>query len=390
MAKKRTNAKRPTNTTANRSQPATAKPAGVRPAPANGTSTGAHANGTVEQPKASTPATRSSPNGSAAASRLAKARTRERRQARVGTPRSSGAESAGARSGRTPEARTRNATQRAQAQRRAAASSFWRRNWPLLATVVSVILLVAIFITVATRQNDTTGIGDPAPGALVKQVTSVSPTVLSEVGVGSSTKSLQVPKGATVLKDSSGKPIFLYVGAEYCPYCAAERWSIIVALSRFGTFDNLHLMKSGVSDGNLSTFTFKGSSYTSQYVTLQAVETADRNGNALETLTSQQQEIFAKYDAPPYTSQAGGIPFFSIANQYIQTNAGYDASLLNGLTWQQIGDKLSDPNDPVTKAVVGEANYLTAAVCTTASQQPASVCKSATIQQIQSQLPKGS
>ena len=29
------------------------------------------------------------------------------------------------------------------------------------------------------------------------------------------------------------------MGAEYCPYCAAQRWAMIVALSRFGTFSGL-------------------------------------------------------------------------------------------------------------------------------------------------------
>jgi hypothetical protein len=31
----------------------------------------------------------------------------------------------------------------------------------------------------------------------------------------------------------------LYIGAEYCPYCAAERWPLVMALSKFGTFSNL-------------------------------------------------------------------------------------------------------------------------------------------------------
>ena len=38
---------------------------------------------------------------------------------------------------------------------------------------------------------------------------------------------------------SGGKPEVLYVGTEFCPYCAAESWSLIVALSRFGQFSGL-------------------------------------------------------------------------------------------------------------------------------------------------------
>jgi len=33
----------------------------------------------------------------------------------------------------------------------------------------------------------------------------------------------------------------VYIGAEYCPYCAVERWPLIVALNRFGTLTNLGL-----------------------------------------------------------------------------------------------------------------------------------------------------
>jgi len=30
-----------------------------------------------------------------------------------------------------------------------------------------------------------------------------------------------------------------YVGGEYCPYCAIQRWALLVALSKFGSFTNL-------------------------------------------------------------------------------------------------------------------------------------------------------
>ncbi len=50
------------------------------------------------------------------------------------------------------------------------------------------------------------------------------------------------PHGAThrahrpAAADRRGKPEVLFVGAEFCPFCAAERWPLIVALSRFGHF----------------------------------------------------------------------------------------------------------------------------------------------------------
>ena len=39
---------------------------------------------------------------------------------------------------------------------------------------------------------------------------------------------------------ASGPAQILFVGAEYCPFCAAERWPLVVALARFGRFPVLH------------------------------------------------------------------------------------------------------------------------------------------------------
>jgi hypothetical protein len=35
--------------------------------------------------------------------------------------------------------------------------------------------------------------------------------------------------------------VFFY-GAEFAPYAGAERWPVVVALSRFGSFEQLGLM----------------------------------------------------------------------------------------------------------------------------------------------------
>lgn len=372
MAKKRSNARRTTNTNtaANRAQSESVK----------SSSTNGGSNGSASR------------SGVSVASRPAT--TTQKPKTSATTTRTNGANGGSAASARLAEARARNAALRAQAQRRTARGTFWRRNWPIITTVVSIVVIIAIFIGIANRpgNSNTAGIGDPVPSTLLKQVTGVNASVFEAVGTGptGTQTSLEVPQGATILKDSSGKPIFLYVGADYCPYCAAERWSMITALSRFGTFKDLTLMRSSVSDGNIPTFSFHGSTYTSQYLTFQPVETQDRDGKTLDTLTKDQQAIFDKFDAPPYTSQAGGIPFFSIANKYVQTNAGYQPTLIADLSWQQIGDKLNDPTDPVTKAIIGEANFLTAAICQTTNQQPAAVCTSATMQQVAKQLPKGS
>src|SRR5258706_4760621 len=116
----------------------------------------------------------------------------------------------------------------------------------------------------------------------------------------------------TLLPGPKALPEVFYMGAEYCPYCAAERWPMIIALSRFGTFSNLKTTSSSSSDvyPNTPTFTFHGATYTSQYVDFVSVETTDRNQNTLETPTAAQQALVNQYDT------GGSIPLVDFCNPY--------------------------------------------------------------------------
>jgi hypothetical protein len=141
------------------------------------------------------------------------------------------------------------------------------------------------------------------------------------------------------------------------------------------------------------TFSFYGSTYTSPYVDFTAVETTTQDPNTpLQTPTAEQQQLLTTYDAPPYTSSqnAGSIPFVDIGGQYVLSGSGFSPQLLQGLTRDQIAQKLSNANDPVTKAIVGHANYLTAAICVATQNKPAQVCSTSAIQAIEPKLPKGS
>ena len=53
-----------------------------------------------------------------------------------------------------------------------------------------------------------------------------------------------------------GKPTFVYIGAQGCPYCAGLRWAIAIALSRFGNFTKLFYDRSATVDGNVPTLMF--------------------------------------------------------------------------------------------------------------------------------------
>jgi hypothetical protein len=270
---------------------------------------------------------------------------------------------------------------------------------PIVGTVVTVGLLVALFVYLGTRGSGAEVL-QPAPASVVQAVTQVSPAVSSTVGMGGLPNPLHATTAGTpILKGAGGKPQVLYIGAEYCPYCAAQRWSMIVALSRFGTFSNLHLTTSSSSDvyPSTNTFTFYQSTYTSPYIDFQSVEQLSNQPDAfgnyktLQVQTQAQQDLMNKYDNPPY-SQQQGIPFLDIGNQYVAISSGFSPQVLQGQSWQEIASALSNPQSGMTQYIVGNANYLTAAICQATNNQPASACGTTTIKQIQTQLaalPKG-
>ena len=186
---------------------------------------------------------------------------------------------------------------------------------------------------------------------------------------------------------SGGKPEVLYMGATYCPYCAAERWALVVALSRFGSFSNLSLIHSSSADvfPSTPTLSFYKSGYTSQYLNFTPVEmlgdTKLSNGQyaPLQKPTATQTALMARYDAPPYVSasSAGAFPFVNIGNQYLVIGSQYQPSDLAKLTWAQVAADIRDPSTTVAKDVDGTANAITAAICKITKNAPAAVCDSA-------------
>ncbi len=268
-----------------------------------------------------------------------------------------------------------------------------RRLMPLYGAGGVLVIVVAIFIIFSLlNTGGSTSANAKTTQAVANSVTTVPLSIYQGIGTGGVTSILQkVTPSVAVLKDSAGKPLIVYVGGEFCPYCAAYRWSIIAALSRFGTFKNLALTTSSSTDiyPDTNTFTFVGSSYTSQYITYSATEIEDRNQQALQTLNAQDQQLFNTYDGPPYSQSAGGIPFLDIANQYVTEASPYNPQDINGMTWSQIAAALGNPGSTPARDIIGTANYLTAAICNVTNNQPASVCQAAPIPTIQQQVNSG-
>lgn len=258
------------------------------------------------------------------------------------------------------------------------------------AAAVVVVVLIIVFVVVSRSAPPAVtqpGLG-PASASLLSAVTEPSPAVVAAVGTGGQPGNLNRLRATTILQGANGKPLIVYVGAEYCPYCAAERWSIVMAMARFGTFSSLQQAMSSSTDvdPNTHTFTFHGSSYSSTIVDFQPVELEDRNQQPLESPSAQISQIFGSIDQPPYTASVGGFPFLDVGGRFTLNATSYDPALLQGLTWDQIAADLSDASSPVTRAIVGNANYLTAAICAVTQNQPTSACSLPVVQTVETTL----
>jgi hypothetical protein len=252
-----------------------------------------------------------------------------------------------------------------------------------VAVVAGIALLVAAFLIIRWYTTPT----PPPPLAagstqqVITSITTIPATEFDAVGTGTAQNTLK-PVSGTLLTGPNGRPEVFYLGAEFCPYCAAERWPMIIALSRFGTFSGLKTTTSSSTDAypNTPTFTFHGAAYTSQYVDFVGVETSDRDGKPLESPTPAQRAIVSQYDT------SGTIPFVDFGNRYAISGATYLPDVLSGMSWQAIADSLQQPASPQAKAILGSANLITAAVCKLTTDQPASVCASPAIQAIEKTL----
>ncbi|HXQ19289.1 MAG TPA: DUF929 family protein [Acidimicrobiales bacterium] len=267
------------------------------------------------------------------------------------------------------------------------------------AVVLVLVIVVVLVVVKITGGNTTASSGPPASvtsSAIVQQVSQVPASVFDAVGVSSSVAPLTPPiviKGQPPLtfKAASGTslPGVYYYGAEYCPYCAAERWSIITALSRFGTFKGLDNMVSSSTDvfPNTQTFTFFHATYTSKYIVFRPQEYESNQVNSsgtgytiLQQFKGNEAALVNKYDSSTYfpaslQQGANGFPFIDIGNKVLSSTS-YPPSLLQGLTRDEIASTLSNAKSPVTQAIIASANYLTASICAITGQQPAGVCTS--------------
>jgi hypothetical protein len=183
---------------------------------------------------------------------------------------------------------------------------------------------------------------------------------------------------------ADGKPEVLYVANEYCPYCVAENWSLIVALSRFGQFTGLSTSRSPAfaNIAPIDGWTFSGSSYTSPYLAFVPVENRSNvlvrpkadpayatSYRVRQKLTPAQQAVFGTFDS------LGQTPFLDFGGKATMLGSTVSPPVLAGSSWSTIAAGLRRPESPADMAIIAGAHTLTAEFCQLTHDRPAAACR---------------
>jgi hypothetical protein len=265
--------------------------------------------------------------------------------------------------------------------------------WGSIGLVVVIVAVVVLVSQLGGSSSSSATPVTPVSASVVGAVTNIPASVYDSVGTGTSgvvTAPIVIHGHSPLVLDGKS-PSILFYGAEYCPYCAAERWAVTAALARFGTWSNLEVTASSPTDvyANTHTFSYRSASFTSPYIHFTSIEqytnipVSGGNGGytVLQNPTSAEAKIISTYNNPTYIpgATAGQIsfPFITINNLALISGASYNPGILAGQSWSDIANGLSNPNNPATQAIVGTANYISAAICASTDNAPSSVCKSA-------------
>lgn len=226
--------------------------------------------------------------------------------------------------------------------------------------------------TSATSATSVAPVATPLAGG-----TSVAATSATRAGIGAF-------QASAVLTLRHGKrPVLLYVGALYCPYCAAERWGIVSALRRFGSFTSLQTMRSPALDGYkpVPTYDFSLSHYTSRYVAFEATEVEDQYGLPLQTLTREEKRLRNRFD--PDRS----VPFILVDGGYTQSGTNISPSLIAGRPVSTVQEELArHPDGKIAQAIVQEGDTIAALLCQGTGGKPASACDTPQVLALRQQL----
>jgi len=168
----------------------------------------------------------------------------------------------------------------------------------------------------------------------------------------------------------AGKLFVFFMGAEFCPYCAAERWAIVRSLQKFGQWDGLKQTISAARDEpflNLPTYDFTKATYTSPHIEFVAREIKDREFRPLQKLLKTEEKLLRKFNPKKE------IPFLLVGGRFAQIGSGFAPKIFIGHTFRQTETELKKVESEIRKTIDDEANIISALLCV--SGLPPELCK---------------
>ena len=250
-----------------------------------------------------------------------------------------------------------------------------------IVTIALVVVIVAVLVVVKVAGGGGSGstvdvpsppAGTPIPASTLAKLMSVPVSTLNAAPTGGILTTPQSVNNPALT--AKGKPELLYIGAEFCPHCAAERWPVYIALSKFGTFSpapgRIH---SANLDGDVPTLTFYGTTYSSPYFTFTPVEVStnkpEGNGYApLQQPTQAQSTLWQD-------TNGGTIPFLDFGGKQVLPSAQYSYGPLQNLPFSTVAAQVGNNSTSIGADIDASAAQLIKTICGSLSHdQPSDVC----------------
>jgi uncharacterized protein YneF (UPF0154 family) len=240
------------------------------------------------------------------------------------------------------------------------------RRVTITVVVVAILVLLIVGFYIAYESSNSNAPADNKP-VTPEDLSTLRQLSSAPYGPPSSSMLSMVKTINQLPLTAGGKPLVVYIGADYCMYCAAQRWSMVLALDRFGNLSGLEYMSSSPADGDYPTFTFESATYTSKYIAFQGFEEQDRNSQPLHSAPSNYSAVFTQYGGSAY-------PFLNFGNQYVISGALWSPTSLGSNDWSGVYSAVKSNSTLGTQIKAG-ANVITALICKLTNNKPATVCQ---------------
>jgi len=256
-----------------------------------------------------------------------------------------------------------------------------------IVAVVLVVVIVAVLVVVkvagggsgsgsgAGGDQASPPAGTPVPAATLAKLQSIPLSTLTAAPTSGVVTSPQSVNGQALTAD--GKAQMLFIGAEFCPHCAAERWPLYIALSKFGTFSpqpgRIH---SANEDGDVPTLTFYGTTYSSPYFTFTPVEvyTNKLQGDGYAPLQTPTQAQLSLWQS----ANGGSFPFVDFGGKKVLPSAQYLFTPLQSLPFSTVAAQVGNNSTQIGADIDASAAQLITTICGSLTHdQPSDVCSAA-------------